>query len=106
MKRVISGPIELLGERHARLLQDLVGSTEPAVLLLQLGDPGALVGREPRPSPVVDLGLADPGAERLRADVELTGDTGDDAVALAVLLHRRQDELDRSLLNLRRVPHR
>jgi hypothetical protein len=104
MKRVISGPIELLGEKHARLLQDLVGAAELPVLLLELVDPSSLLGRRARARAVVDLGLSDPVPERLRADVELTGDPGDDAVALPLLLHRRQDELDRPLLNFRRVP--
>src|SRR5207249_7333619 len=96
MKRVISGADRAPGRKHARLLEDLVRLAEFPVLFLELGDALPFVRGGSRAGPAVDLGLADPVAERLWADVELPGDAGDHAVTLAVLVDRGEDELDRA----------
>jgi len=50
---------------------------------------------------LVDLGAADPAAQRLVADAELLGDPGDHAVALAGLLDRLKHHSDGSFLTAR-----
>src|SRR5439155_98791 len=96
--------VELPREESRRRLEDLVGSAEFPVLSLELGDARSLFGAEPGPVPAVDLGLADPLAEGLRADVELPGDAGDVAVVLARLPGRLENQPHGPVAYLRRVP--
>ena len=75
MKAIISAAaVELRREESRGRLQDLVGAAQLPDLALQLGDPLALVGGHARPRPAVDLGLADPLAQRLRGHPELLSD--------------------------------
>lgn len=71
------------GRRHLarRHLEDLVGPAQFAVLALQNLDPFLFRGRQAAAGTAVDLGLADPLADGLRADAQLAGDVGDRAVA-------------------------
>src|SRR5204862_7354438 len=66
--------VELAREESRGGLEDLVGPAELPVLPLELGDAAVLLGGDPWAAPAVDLGLADPVAQGLWADVELAGD--------------------------------
>jgi hypothetical protein len=65
----------------------------------------ALLGREAGPGAAVDLGLADPLAERLGPDAELMGDAADGAL-FAAPLDRLHDQPDGALLDLRWIATR
>src|SRR6266542_1464540 len=58
--------VELRPEESRRGAQDLVGPSEHVVLPLQLLHPRPLLGRQAWPEAVIDLGPADPAAQRLR----------------------------------------
>jgi hypothetical protein len=87
-------------KKAAALLQDLAGPAELFVLPLELAHPDPFLGRETGPGAPVDLGLADPGAERLGADAELVGDAADDALVVAVVLHGLGDHAHGPFLDL------
>jgi hypothetical protein len=80
------------------------GPPQLAVLALQLLYAGALGGRQAGPLALVDLGLADPQSDRLRSDAERLRDTGDRALALALLGRNLADQADGALSQLRRIP--
>jgi len=91
-------------EESRRALEDLVGPSQLAVLPLQLDQPPALLGGQPWPLTLVDLGLLDPIAHRLGPNPELTSDAADCAKPLAGLGNRGLDHPDRPLMKLGRVP--
>ena len=65
--------------------QDLVGLAQLLDLTPQLGQLGLFVGGQPRTKATVDVGLLDPGAQRLEAHVELAGHPGEHALVSGVL---------------------
>ena len=70
--------VELGREESRRGLQDLVGPAQLSVLPTQPLQLGRLLTAHARALPGVDLGLADPFAQRLGgADAELLNDRGD-----------------------------
>jgi hypothetical protein len=75
--------VELRPEENRGALEDLVGPAQLADLPLELLHAGALLGREARSFTVVDLGLADPVAERFGPDPQLLRHSADGAVAPA-----------------------
>jgi Integrase core domain len=86
--------VELLGEKHARRLQDLVRSAQLEVLLPQPLDLLALLaGRQLRPQALVGLRLAHPLAQRLGVDPEITGDVRDRTAALKGKPHPALEQL-------------
>lgn len=84
-------------------LEDLVGPAELLVLAFQLGDAALVRGGQSATTTLVDLGLADPTAQRLGPDAELAGDAGDGAVTHLPLFDGPEDQPDRSLTKLCRV---
>src|SRR5262249_61497633 len=90
-------------ESRARF-EDLVGPAELGVLPLERGDPPLLLRRHAGSAAAVDLGLADPLAKRLRADVELPGDPADMSLALPARVDGGEHQGDRAFLHLTRVP--
>ena len=67
--------VELRAEETRCSLQNLIGALEFSYLLLELFNPRRLRGGHPGRVPVVDVGLAHPGAHRLDPVAELTGNT-------------------------------
>jgi hypothetical protein len=84
MKALTSaGSVELLGEKHRRGLENLVGPAQLAVLTLKRLQPLALVGRQPVVAGAgIDLGLAHPQAQRFLVDTEIARDMRDRALRL------------------------
>src|SRR5271157_3643549 len=68
---LLRAAVELRPEESRGALEDLVGAAQLPVLLLELDDTASLLGGEARSSALVDLGLADPLAKRLRSDAEV-----------------------------------
>jgi len=66
-------------------------------------EPLALLGCQPRTGAGVDLGLAQPGAQRFGADAQLAGDPGHGAVAFTLLGDRLGHHADGALPHLGRV---
>ena len=82
--RLLDLAVELRrGEKRCGRAQDLVRAAELADLPLQLADPRGVVGGDARPQTTIDLGLADPGPQRLRMDPELVSDPLDRPRAVA-----------------------
>jgi hypothetical protein len=66
--------LELGREESRRRLQNLVRAAQLPVLALELLEPLALIRREARPVPLVDLDAAHPLPHRLRCRSQLLGD--------------------------------
>src|SRR5690348_12103548 len=98
--------VELRPEENRRALQDLVRPAELAVLPFELLDPLALGRRQAAPGAGINLGLADPLADRLGPDPQLAGNIGHRAVAITPFGGRLGDQPDRSLTELGWIPPR
>lgn len=70
---MVSG-VEFPGEENRGLLEDLVGLTQAFILFAQAGHFLVLLGGDTRGVAGVDLGLADPVAQRFSGDSELLAD--------------------------------
>jgi hypothetical protein len=77
------GRVELLREKGARRLQDLVRAPQLTILTLELREPLALGTRQPIATRArVRLGLTDPQPQRLAMHAEITRDMPDRPAAL------------------------
>ena len=88
------------GAVHAEVFPDFVRSAELLDLVLELGDAALVGGGHTRAAATVNLGLADPAAQRLGPDAERVGNAGDGAVPLLSLFDGLLDHPDRSFTEL------
>src|ERR1035438_1698949 len=97
-------PAGLGREENRRRLEDLIGPAQLGVLPFQPADLRGLLAGPPRPPPGVDLGLADPLAQRLRrADPQFRGHGHDRWPVRRVVRPHLGDHPDCTLPQLRRV---
>src|SRR3954449_5317878 len=87
-------------------LQQIVGPPQLTVVLLELPDPLGLRRGQARLHAVIDVGLLDPGPQRLDPAADLVGDPPDRPVRGAELLAQLPHQPDRPGLLLWRVPTR
>ena len=67
--------VELRHEESLGRLEDLIGAAQLPDLSTELAQLSGLLARHTRPDPAIDLGLADPLAQRLgTADAQLASD--------------------------------
>src|SRR5215211_7947532 len=95
-----------LGEIRGRLPQNLVGSPQLTVLLLQALRPFSVQRRRPGGDALIDVGLLDPRADRLDPVAELLGHTLHRPRLLAGLGADLAHQPDRLLLLRSAVPTR
>src|SRR5271168_5319189 len=106
MRLLLVLAVELRPEETRRSLQNLVGPLEFSVLLLENLDPLRLGRTDTGRIPVVDVGLAHPGAHRFHAVAELAGNPVHRPVIGAQLSTQGTHHPHRSGLLLRAVPTR
>src|ERR1022692_2517021 len=100
---LLRSTVELGREENRGVLQDLVGPTELFDLLLEVLQLLALVGGEPWPHPVIDLGPSDPDSEGLGRHAQLGADRREGRPFGRVLVPMLSHHPDSAFTHLRGV---